>query len=366
MLSQEELRRYKRHLTLPEIGIEGQQKLQEAKVLMIGSGGLGCPILQYLTAAGVGTIGILDFDRVDESNLQRQVLYSVDDIGKRKVEVARQKLQLQNPYIQFNIYNQRLDRTNALEILGNYDIIVDGSDNFETRYLVNDACVILGKPLVFGAIFKFDGQVSVFNYKGGATYRCLFPEPPEAGEMPTCAEIGVLGILPAIVGCLQANEVLKMIIGLGEVLRNKLLLFDALTMQFSTITFILNPINLEITQLVDYEMFCGTKKSNVIDDIPQISAPRLQEEIKQNTDLQLIDVREEIEHEMYNIGGRNIPLYDLKSKLSEINSHQKTVIYCQKGIRSRKAIKILKSHFPQTVFYSLENGLQDWEDEVVY
>ncbi len=363
MFSQEELKRYGRHLILPEIGIEGQKKLQKASVLMVGAGGLGCPILQYLTAAGVGTIGILDFDRVEESNLQRQILYDSTDIGKRKVDVAHQKLQLQNPLVQFKIYPQRLDQTNALEILKDYDIIVDGSDNFETRYLVNDACVMLGKPLVFGAIFKFDGQVSVFNYEGSATYRCLFPEPPEVGTMPNCAEIGVLGVLPAIIGCLQASEVLKMIIGLGEVLQNKLLLFDALTMQFSTIRFALNPSNLEIKEFVDYEVFCGTKKSSVINnDTPQISVMELQEEIKQNTNLQLIDVREEIEHEMYNIGGKNIPLYDLKSELSEINPHQKTVVYCQKGVRSRKAIKILKSHFPQTSFYSLENGLQNWKD----
>src|ERR1035437_2494874 len=235
-MTTEEKRRYARHIILPEIGLEGQQKLKQAKVLVVGAGGLGCPVLQYLTAAGVGTLGIIDFDTVDESNLQRQVLYSTEDIGKHKAAIAKEKLEKQNPDINLVSHVAHLTSANALEIISQYDIVVDGSDNFATRYLVNDACVILNKVLVFGSIFKFEGQVSVFNYKGGPTYRCLYPEAPAEGDVPNCAEIGVLGVLPGIVGTLQANEVIKIITGIGDILSGKLLTLDALTMQFNTFT----------------------------------------------------------------------------------------------------------------------------------
>ncbi len=362
MFSRDELRRYGRHIILPEIGKKGQFNLKNARVLVIGAGGLGCPILQYLTAVGVGTIGILDFDTVDESNLQRQILYTSADVGKPKVEVAYQRLKAQNPHVDFEVHLCRLDRHNALQILDNYDVIADGSDNFATRYLVNDACVILGKPLVFGAIFKFDGQISVFNYEGGATYRCLFPEPPDPQTVPSCAEVGVLGILPAIVGCLQANEIIKIITGIGEVLKNKLLVFDALSMQFTTLTFSLNPANLMRSELMDYEEFCQTKLPQKPSETRWISAQELKTKLAQNQALELIDVREEIEHEIYHIGGKNLPLDDLENLIQHIDNQKDIVVYCQKGIRSLQAIERLKIHFPQAQFYSLKNGLQDWVD----
>jgi molybdopterin/thiamine biosynthesis adenylyltransferase len=242
-MSPEELIRYKRHILLPEIGLPGQEKLKQAKVLVVGAGGLGCPVLLYLTAAGVGTIGIMDDDRVDESNLQRQILYHPEDVGRFKAEVARARLANQNPHIKMNSHVSRLNSQNALSVFAFYDIIIDGSDNFPTRYLVNDACVILGKPLVFGSIFKFHGQVSVFNYKNGPTYRCLYPQPPATDEVPNCSEIGVLGVLPGIIGTLMTNEVLKMITETGEILSGKLVMIDTLTLDFNSFSFKLNPAN---------------------------------------------------------------------------------------------------------------------------
>ncbi|HTA61887.1 MAG TPA: molybdopterin-synthase adenylyltransferase MoeB [Bacteroidia bacterium] len=350
-MTNEELKRYARHIILSEIGLEGQQKLKQAKVLVIGAGGLGCPVLQYLTAAGVGTIGIVDFDKIDDSNLQRQILYSTEDVGKPKAQIAKEKLGKQNPYINLIAHVTQLTSTNALEIISLYDIVVDGSDNFATRYLVNDACVILNKILVFGSIFKFDGQVSVFNYKDGSTYRCLYPEPPAEGEVPNCAEIGVIGVLPGIIGTLQANEVIKIIVGVGEVLSGKLLVFNALTMQFDTFGISVNSANKKIDKLIDYDIFCGSTL--------EISADELKEKIKLKQDFQLLDVRELQEYEIKNIGGKLIPLNELATNLDKLSKEKEIVVHCASGVRSKKAISILKaSGF--TKVYNLKNGLLDF------
>ncbi|HEX7413896.1 MAG TPA: molybdopterin-synthase adenylyltransferase MoeB [Bacteroidia bacterium] len=347
-MTNEEKRRYARHIILPEIGLEGQQKLKQAKVLVVGAGGLGCPVLQYLTAAGVGTIGIIDFDTVDETNLQRQVLYSTQDIGKYKADIAKEKLEKQNPYINLIAHVEHLTSANALKIISQYDIVVDGSDNFATRYLVSDACVILNKVLVFGSIFKFEGQVSVFNYKGGPTYRCLYPEPPVEGDVPNCAEIGVLGVLPGIVGTLQANEVIKIITKNGEVLSGKLLTLDALTMQFNTFTIAVNTKNKKIDKLIDYDSFCGI--------IKEISAEELKQKIKSKEDFQLIDVREPREYQLKNIGGILIPLNELEKNLDKISKEKEIVVHCASGARSKKATTILNKNGFDKVF-NLKKGL---------
>ena len=350
-MTNKEKKRYARHIILPEIGIEGQQKLKQAKVLVIGAGGLGCPVLQYLTAAGVGTIGIVDFDTIDESNLQRQVLYTTEDIGKYKAEVAKEKLAKQNPFIQLITHVIQLTSSNALEIISLYDIVIDGSDNFATRYLVNDACVILNKILVFGSVFKFEGQVSVFNYQDGPTYRCLYPEPPAYGEMANCAEIGVLGILPGIVGTLQANEVIKIITEIGEVLSGKLLMFDALAMQFNTFDIMVNSENRKIEKLIDYDFFCGMMK--------EITSIELKEKIKLKQDFQLIDVREQEEYQIKNIGGILIPLNTLEENLDKISPEKEIIVHCASGARSKKAANLLKKKGYEKVF-NLKNGLLDF------
>ncbi len=351
MLSKEEIKRYSRHLILPEIGESGQIKLKQAKVLVIGAGGLGCPVLQYLTAAGVGTIGIIDFDKVEESNLQRQILFSSKDIGKYKAEVAKEKLTKQNQYVNINSHTLHLNASNALEIISQYDFVVDGSDNFATRYLVNDACVMLDRILVFGSIFKFEGQVSVFNYRNGPTYRCLYPEPSLDGEMPNCAETGVLGVLPGICGTLMANEAIKIITGVGKILSGKLLTFDALSMEFNTFKIELKPENKKITELTDYEVFCGTSK--------EISAQELKRKINANENFQLIDVREEVEYKLKNIGGVLIPLNSLKENLSKISTEKEIIVHCASGARSKKAVQLLREKGFKKVF-NLKNGLLDF------
>ncbi len=350
-MTNEEKIRYARHLILPEIGLDGQQKLKQAKVLVIGAGGLGCPVLQYLTAAGVGTLGIIDFDRVEESNLQRQILYSTEDVGKYKAEVAKEKLAKQNPTINLISHISILNTKNALEVISQYDIIVDGSDNFSTRYLVNDACVILNKPLVFGSVFKFEGQLSVFNYTGGPTYRCLYPEPPSEGEMANCAEMGVMGVLPGIIGTLQANEVIKIIVGIGDVLSGKLLTFDALSMNFNTFQITANPKNSGIKKLIDYDLFCGASN--------EITADELKHKIYLKEDFQLIDVREEAEYRIRNIGGILIPLGELAGNIDKINLEKETIVHCASGVRSKKAVSLLKEK-GFTKVYNLKNGLIDF------
>ncbi|MCC6690839.1 MAG: molybdopterin-synthase adenylyltransferase MoeB [Bacteroidia bacterium] len=352
MFSDKELKRYNRHIILSEIGVEGQEKLKQAKVLVIGAGGLGCPVLQYLTAAGLGEIGIVDNDKIDESNLQRQVLYSTDDIGKYKAETAKDKLLRQNPYIKITSYVTYLNQQNALDIISKYNIIVDGTDNFPTRYLVNDACVILNKPFVFGSIFKFEGQVSVFNYKNGPTYRCLYPSPPAPGEVPNCSEIGVLGILPGMIGTLQANEVIKMITNIGEVLSGKLLAFDALSMNVQIFEFTDNPENKKIKGLSNYETVCSIQTN-------EITSEELKSKINLKEKFQLIDVREEYEHELKNIGGELIPLGNLLDNLSKIQKGIPVIIYCQSGLRSKKAAELLSEKGYKNIF-SLKNGVANF------
>ena len=345
-LNNEELARYSRHIIIPEFNIEGQKKLKAAKVLVVGTGGLGSPLLLYLTAAGVGTIGILDFDIVDDSNLQRQVLFSVEDVGKPKVEAAKKRLQGLNPHVDFIVHNTRLSSTNAIDIIKDYDVVADGTDNFPTRYLVNDACVLLGKPNVYASIFRFDGQVSVFNYNNGPNYRDLYPEPPPPGLVPSCAEGGVLGVLPGIVGSLQANEVIKVITGIGETLSGRLFSFDALN--FSTKIFKVgkdkaNPLNGEnpsITALIDYEQFCGIPKEEK--PVNEITVQQLKEMIDAKENFQLIDVREKHEFDFVNLGGELIPLNSVLDHTDKIARDKKVVVHCKGGVRSAKAIRALE------------------------
>ncbi|PWJ41012.1 HesA/MoeB/ThiF family protein [Sediminitomix flava] len=361
LLSQEEKNRYSRHILLSEIGEEGQLKLKSAKVLVIGAGGLGCPVLQYLSAAGVGTIGIVDGDQVGLSNLQRQILYTTQDIGFSKAEKAMEKLKAMNPLLDYKIYTSHLSKDNVFEIFEQYDVVVDCTDNFPTRYMINDACVILKKPLVFGAIFKFDGQVTVLNYKGGPTYRCLFPEAPGAGEMPNCSEIGVIGVLPGIIGSLQANEVIKMITGIGDVLSGKFFVFDALTMQSSNFEFALNPQNLEREELEEnYVAFCGLEQEVTAEEI---TAETLKEWQSSQKDFQLLDVREAWEREEFNIGGQHIPLSFIPHRFSEVDFSKPTVIYCQKGGRSMQALRFLKQKsIASEQLHSLSGGMDYWQD----
>ena len=359
MFEKEEINRYARQIVLPEIGLEGQEKLKRAKVLVVGAGGLGCPVLQYLVSAGVGTIGIADGDMVDESNLQRQILYSFVDIGKFKAETAKRKLTALNSYCKLHASNCKLTAANALDLVQDYDLIIDGSDNFSTRYLVNDACVMLNKPLVFGSIFKFEGQVSVFNHRNGPTYRCLFPEPPQ--ESPNCCEIGVLNVLPGIIGTMMANEALKIILGIGEVLSGKLFVFDALSSQANSISFEKNPANAKINSLVDYESFCNPKG----DSIREISSAELNKLIRQKEKIQIIDVREPGEYSEFNINGQNIPLNLLPDNVDRIPKDIPVIIHCKGGTRSKRAIELLQLDFGFTNLYNLTGGIEAFGFQVL-
>jgi len=371
--SKEELSRYDRHIIIPDFGFEAQKKLKASKVLVIGSGGLGSPALLYLAAAGVGTIGIIDFDVVDDSNLQRQVLFGVDEIGKPKVEAAKKRLESLNPYIAIKVYNQQLTSQNALDIIKDYDVVADGTDNFPTRYLVNDACVLLGKPNVYASIFQFEGQVSVFNYinkdgETGPNYRDLYPTPPPPGLVPSCAEGGVLGVLPGIIGSLQALEVIKVITGVGETMSGRFFIFDALN--FETRTFKIkrspaNPLNGEnptITQLIDYERFCGVKA--VEKPIKEVTAKELYDLQVRGEDIQIIDVREPHEYEIANIGGDLIPLATISANADKIDRNKKVIVHCKMGGRSAKAIHELEENFGFTNLYNLKGGILGWIDEV--
>ena len=360
-LSPAETNRYSRHLLLPEIGPAGQQKLKAARVLVVGCGGLGCPVLQYLAAAGVGTLGLLDFDTVDDSNLQRQVLYATADVGRPKALVAAEKLRAQNPFIKLHPHQVVLSAANALALFAEYDLVVDCSDNFATRYLVNDACVVLGKPLVFGAIFKFEGQVSVFNYQQGPTYRCLHPVPPAPGDAPNCAEIGVLGVLPGLLGTMQATEALKIILGIGEVLSGRLLLVDALSMRFQTIRFRAVASNQQLTTLApDYAAFCGEAPLEAAPTrAPEISADELKDWQASGRPLQLLDVREPHEHARRSIGGQLVPLGQLAGQLAALSPDVPVVVHCASGVRSQKAALLLLANGFAEV-YSLRNGLADY------
>ena len=350
MLSAQENARYTKQIILPEIGVTGQEKLKAAKVLVIGAGGLGCPILQYLAAAGVGTIGVADGDTIQISNLQRQVLYTQDEIGQSKALTAINKLKALNPHVAFLLHQTFIDEENALRILKDYDLIVDGSDNFATRYLVNDACVILNKTLVFGAIYKFEGHISVFNYRNGPTYRCIFPEQPGADESPNCADIGVIATLPGIIGSMQANEAIKIITGIGEVLSGKLLVIDTLTMHTHTFNFKLNEANKNISHLNPTEEACETAPVN-------IDYKRLKE-MQQYGLIQLIDVREIEEHQVENIGGINIPLSVLSTSTHLLDPSGDIVLYCSSGTRSSHAAKqLIQKGF--TRIFNLLGGMND-------
>jgi molybdopterin/thiamine biosynthesis adenylyltransferase/rhodanese-related sulfurtransferase len=372
-LSREEVQRYSRHLIMPEVGMDGQLKLAGAKVLMIGAGGLGAPLGLYLAAAGVGRLGIVDFDVVDFTNLQRQVTFSTSDVGKPKAEAAKARLAGINPQIQIDTYRTMLTSENALDLFRDYDIIVDGTDNFPTRYLVNDACVLLGKPNVYGSIFRFEGQATVFNYPGGPCYRCLYPEPPPPGLVPSCAEGGVLGVLPGIVGCIQAMETIKLILGIGEPLAGRLLLFDALGMRFRELRLRKNPDcpicgeHRTIDKLIDYEEFCGIRGEEapaVTNGIPEITPTELKARLDRGEDLYLLDVREPHEVQISNINGSHlVPLGQLPSRVSELDSSREIVAYCRSGKRSADAIRFLQqSGFKKLV--NLKGGILAWSDEV--
>jgi sulfur-carrier protein adenylyltransferase/sulfurtransferase len=371
-LSKEEIQRYSRHLIMPEVGLEGQLKLKRARVLMIGTGGLGAPLGLYLAAAGVGHLGLVDFDVVDSSNLQRQVTFTTADVGKPKSEAARARLSALNPMIEIQSYETRLTSENALELFRDYDIIVDGTDNFPTRFLVNDACLLLGKPNVYGSIFRFEGQATVFGAPGGPCYRCLYPEPPPPGLVPSCAEGGVLGVLPGIVGSIQAMETIKLILGAGEPLIGRLLLFDALAMRFRELKIRKNPAcpmcgeHRTITKLIDYEEFCGIRGEEapaMTDGIPEITPKELKARMDRGDDLFVLDVREPHEFQICNLKGKLIPLGELPRRVAELDSSREIVVHCRSGKRSADAINFLqKAGFKKLL--NLKGGVLAWSDEV--
>jgi len=372
-LSKEEIQRYSRHLIMPEVGMEGQLKLARAKVLMIGAGGLGAPLGLYLAAAGVGRLGILDFDTVDSTNLQRQVTFSTADVGRPKAVAAAERLAGINPTIRIDTYRTRLTSENALELFRDYDIIVDGTDNFPTRFLVNDACVLLGKPNVYGSIFRFEGQATVFGYPGGPCYRCLYPEPPPPGLVPSCAEGGVLGVLPGIVGSIQAMETIKLILGIGEPLIGRLLLFDALAMRFRELRLRKNPAcpmcgdHRTINQLIDYEEFCGIRGEEapvMTTGIPEITPHELKARLDRGDDLFVLDVREPHEVQICKLkDGHLIPLGDLPRRVSELDSSREIVAYCRSGRRSADAVQFLQQAGFHKI-WNLKGGILAWSDEV--
>ncbi len=355
MLTQQETARYQRHLLLPEIGMEGQLRLKNAKVLVIGCGGLGCPVLLYLCAAGVGQLGIVDGDLVDESNLHRQVLYSPEDLGKNKALIAAEKLATQNPHISIRSYPVLLDSENCIDIFSEYEMVVDGTDNFSARYLINDACVYLNKVLVSGAIYKFEGQVAVFNYQNGPTYRCLYPEPPAPEDSPSCSVTGVIGVLPAICGSLMANEVIKIICGIGEVLSGSLLTFNALNNQYNIFKINLIPENKDLKFPGDYHFTCEKKTKEIGTEV-------LQELLKQNLSIRLIDVREKQEHLDDPIGGDCIPLSTFPLALTGFDKNKHYILYCKSGSRSSRAALMMEEQGFKQV-YSLKGGLMQYVAE---
>lgn len=368
-LSLEEYQRYSRHLILPEVGLEGQKKLKNARVLTIGTGGLGSPLGLYLAAAGVGTLGIVDFDVVDRSNLQRQIIHGTKDVGRAKIESARDRLEDLNPNVKIEAYETALTSDNALELFKDFDVIVDGTDNFQTRYLVNDAAVLTGKPNVYGSIFRFEGQASVFWAEHGACYRCLYPEPPPPGLVPSCAEGGVLGVLPGIVGTIQANEVIKVILGAEGILLNRLLLFDAWTMKFRELKLRKDPNcqlcgpNATIKELVDYDAFCGLMAPEPVLD--EITAMELNNWFNGQVDFHLIDVREPFEYEIAKIpNAQLIPLGQIVNRICEIPKGKTTVVQCKGGVRSAKAIQYLKDAGFEGRLINLKGGISAWSDDV--
>jgi sulfur-carrier protein adenylyltransferase/sulfurtransferase len=372
-LTTDEIQRYSRHLILPDVGVEGQQKLKAARVLIVGAGGLGSPVALYLAAAGVGTLGLIDFDVVDVSNLQRQILHGTKDVGRSKLESARARLHDVNPHVRVETYETRLTSANALEIIRGYDIVVDGTDNFATRYLTNDACVLLGKPNVYGSIFRFEGQASVFGMADGPCYRCLFPEPPPPGSVPSCAEGGVFGVLPGIVGTIQATETIKLILGIGETLAGRLLLIDAQSMQFRAMTLRKDPAcpacgTRTITELIDYDEFCGTPGADAMDDIDdvlEITPRELAARLSGGDDsFDLIDVREPYEWAIARIdGARLIPLGQVPKSLSSLDKTREIVVMCRSGVRSADAVRFMQSQGFARV-RNLAGGILRWSSDV--
>jgi molybdopterin/thiamine biosynthesis adenylyltransferase/rhodanese-related sulfurtransferase len=368
-LSNEEIARYSRHLIMPEVALDGQKKLKQARVLTIGAGGLGSPLAMYLAAAGVGTIGIVDFDVVDESNLQRQIIHGTSDLGRPKLESAREKVEDINPNVKVETFGEPLSSENALEIFEGFDVIVDGTDNFPTRYLVNDASVLTGKPNVYGSIFRFEGQASVFWAEEGPCYRCLYPEPPPPGLVPSCAEGGVLGILPGAIGTIQATETVKLLLGIGEPLIGRLLLYDALGMRFREMKLRKDPgcpvcgENPTVTELIDYQEFCGIPQANAqaqADEVPEISVEELKEKLDE---VSVLDVREPHEYEVANIGARLIPLGELPERLIELDQNETLAVHCKTGGRSARAVKLLREAGFENV-YNVRGGITAWSEEI--
>ncbi|MBI2682469.1 MAG: molybdopterin-synthase adenylyltransferase MoeB [Acidobacteriales bacterium] len=371
-LSKEEILRYSRHLIMPEVGMEGQLKLKSAKVLCIGTGGLGSPLALYLATAGVGTIGLVDFDVVDFTNLQRQILHFTPDVGRPKLDSASEKLTAVNPYIEIRKFETKLTSANALEIFKDFDILVDGTDNFPTRYLVNDACVLSGKPNVYGSIFRFEGQASVFATKDGPCYRCLYPEPPPPGLVPSCAEGGVLGILPGLVGVIQATEAIKLILGKGEPLIGRLLLVDALSMRFRELKLRKNPecpvcgTHPTVRELIDYNRFCGIRGEEAetqVSDVPEISVEELKKKLDAKEDLFVLDVREPHEYQICNLNGYLIPLGEVPRRVHELDSAKNIVVHCRSGKRSAEAVNFLRQAGFQKV-RNLAGGILAWADRI--
>ena len=373
-LSADDLSRYSRHLILPEVGMEGQRRIKDARVLCVGTGGLGSPLAFYLAAAGIGTLGLVDFDVVDASNLQRQIIHSTKDIGRKKLDSAEEKLTALNPAIKIVKHDTMLSSANALGIMKDYDIVADGTDNFPTRYLVNDACVLLGKPNVYGSIFRFEGQASVFATEAGPCYRCLYPEPPPPGLVPSCAEGGVLGILPGLVGVIQATEVIKLILGKGDSLVGRLLLVDALNMRFRELKLRKNPecpvcgTNPSVTELIDYQHFCGIvpetpQEKNVKNGIPQLTVKELKARRDAGEDIFLLDVREPYEYQIAQIGGTLIPQNDVPNRLAEIPRDREIIVHCRSGARSQKIAELLKQSGYKDVA-NVAGGILAWADEI--
>lgn len=372
-LNKEEYERYSRHLILPEVGLEGQKRLKAASVLCIGTGGLGSPLLLYLAAAGIGRIGIVDFDIVDSSNLQRQVIHGTSWVGKPKIESAKNRILEINPFCQVDLYNTRLSSENALELLEPYDVVVDGTDNFPTRYLVNDACVLLNKPNVYGSIFRFEGQATVFNYQEGPNYRDLYPEPPPPGMVPSCAEGGVLGILPGLIGVIQATETVKIILGKGQTLSGRLLLYNSLDMTFRELKLRPNPVRPVIEKLIDYEQFCGIPQAKAEEakqmELPEMTVQELKQLLDSGADdFILVDVRNPNEYEIAQIPGSVlVPLPDIErgvgvEKVKELLNGHRLIAHCKMGGRSAKALGILKQAGIEGI--NLKGGINAWSLEV--
>ncbi|MGB3713311.1 MAG: molybdopterin-synthase adenylyltransferase MoeB [Candidatus Promineifilaceae bacterium] len=382
-LSNEEIQRYSRHLIMPEVGMAGQRKLKAASVLLIGAGGLGSPLAMYLAAAGVGRIGLVDYDVVSYSNLQRQVIHGTSDVGRPKLDSARDRIKEINPFVLVDTFDVPLTSENALEIMAPYDVIIDGTDNFPTRYLTNDACVLLGKPNVYGSIFRFEGQASVFYAKEGPCYRCLFPEPPPPGLVPSCAEGGVLGVLPGTIGAIQATETIKLILGVGDPLIGRLMIYDALNMSFDEVRLRKDPNcpvcgeNPTVTELIDYEQFCGVPAHDnslytagldeaVLAGVPQISPVELQARLTEGERLFILDVREPHELEISNLshlGAVLIPMGQVLERMGELDTAQEIVVQCRTGVRSAEIVHLLQQH-GFTKLYNLDGGINRWAYEV--